>query len=246
MKQNKFISALTVLAVLFLTACNNSTDEKKTAPASGADTSKPATTTAPATVTNGPGNYLVVMHKVGNFEKWLPLYESDDSARKANGLTSYVICRGLDKDSNMILVSMHMADTAKAKAFIASDALKAKMKAGGVEGMPEITFSENVIVDTTTVPNNMPRVMISHTVKDWTAWKKAYDEHAQARTDAGLMQRIVAHALGDDHQVRLVFAIQDMAKAKAFSASKDLKDKMTAAGVVGPPTFFYFTVVKKY
>jgi hypothetical protein len=37
-----------------------------------------------------------------------------------------------------------------------------------------------------------------------------------------------------------------MSKAKAFMASKDLKDKMTAAGVEGPPSFWYYTVAKKY
>ena len=46
--------------------------------------------------------------------------------------------------------------------------------------------------------------------------------------------------------VTLVFAVSDMAKAKAFTTSKDLKDKMMAAGVEGPPTMFFYNVVKKY
>jgi hypothetical protein len=37
-----------------------------------------------------------------------------------------------------------------------------------------------------------------------------------------------------------------MAKAKAFIASKDLKDKMTKAGVEGPPAFFFYKIVQKY
>jgi hypothetical protein len=28
--------------------------------------------------------------------------------------------------------------------------------------------------------------------------------------------------------------------------SKELKDKMATAGVEGPPTFFYYTIAKKY
>ena len=35
------------------------------------------------------------------------------------------------------------------------------------------------------------------------------------------------------------FAVNDAMKAEEFSKSKDLKKKMDAGGVVGPPSFFY-------
>ena len=37
-----------------------------------------------------------------------------------------------------------------------------------------------------------------------------------------------------------------MQKAEAFMASKDLKDKMAEAGVVGPPDIFFYKVVQQY
>jgi hypothetical protein len=52
--------------------------------------------------------------------------------------------------------------------------------------------------------------------------------------------------VGDNHKVTIVFAISDMEKAKAFMASKDLKDKMAEAGVDGPPTFFFYKIAAKY
>jgi len=37
-----------------------------------------------------------------------------------------------------------------------------------------------------------------------------------------------------------------MAKAKAFMESKELKERMTASGLVGPPTNFYYSLANKY
>jgi len=40
----------------------------------------------------------------------------------------------------------------------------------------------------------------------------------------------------------LLFEAADVAKAKTFAASADLKEKMTAAGVIGPPEIFFLSV----
>jgi hypothetical protein len=246
MKQFRFLAAIPIIMAFIFMSCNNA-DEKKADPTAAApDTSaaKPKETVAP---TPAPlFNVAVIIHKVANYAKWLPAYESDDSARMASGLSNYVLGRGLDKDSNTVLVALKMADATKAKAMSNSPTLKEKMKQGGVIGMPTMFFEENVMMDTSTMANTVARVMVTHKVKDWDAWKKEFDSHKQTRIDAGLVDRVVGHSIDDNHLVRIVFAITDMAKAKAFMASKDLKDKMAAAGVEGPPTFFYYTIAKKY
>jgi len=246
MKQFKFLAAIPIIMAFCFTSCNNGGDEKK---ADATTTATPDTTAAkpvtPAAPTK-PGNMLVIIHKVANYAKWLPVFEADDSARTANGLTKYVLGRGMGNDSNTVMVALKMADVDKAKAFGNSPALKAAMKTGGVIGAPAVYFEEPVMMDTTTLAPTVPRVMVTHKVKDWEAWKKEFDSHKQTRIDAGLVDRVVGHSVDDTHSVRIVFAINDMAKAKAFMASKDLKDKMAAAGVEGPPTFWYYTVAKKY
>jgi hypothetical protein len=112
--------------------------------------------------------------------------------------------------------------------------------------MPTIYYEENVVTDTPALAPATVRVMVTHKVKDWDAWKAAFDSHKQMRMDAGIIDRIIGHDVDDSHLVRIVFAITDMAKAKAFMDSKELKDKMATAGVEGPPTFFYYTIAKKY
>ena len=243
MKQQKILLSLAVLMSALFYSCNNDS-EKKEEPAK-AETPATAAPAAPA-APEKPGNFLLITHKVANYAKWLPLYESDDSARKANGLTNFVLGRGIGADSNTVLVALKMADTAKAKAFGSSPGLKEKMKQGGVIGAPlSVNYTEAVWMDTST--NSLStRVIVTHKVKDWDAWKKEFDSHKQVRMDAGLVDRSVGHSVDDTHNVIVVFAISDMAKAKAFMASKDLKDKMAAAGVTGPPSIFYYTVAKKY
>lgn len=245
MKQFRFLATtLAASMFLFLFSCGSGDSEKKPEDKMPDSTqTKTAETPTPPTPFK-PSELMVIQHKVSNFAKWKPAYESHDSVRLANGLSNYVIARGID-DSNMVLVALKMSDLEKAKAMAASPEMKDRMKKGGVIGMPSINFIEQVMQDTATIPQTA-RVSIIHKVKDWAAWKKEFDSHKQARMDAGLIDRVVGHNIGDDHMVRLVFAITDMAKAKAFMNSKDLKDKMTAAGVEGPPTVFFYNIVQLY
>ena len=244
MKQFRFLATTLAASMsLFLFSCGSGDSEKKPEDKMP-DSTQTKTTETPPPPPAKPADLMVIQHKVANYAKWKPAYESHDSVRLANGLSNYVIARGLE-DSNMVLVALKMSDIEKAKAMAASPEMKDRMKKGGVIGMPTINYLEQVWQDTTTIPQTA-RVRVSHKVKDWTAWKKEFDDHKQARMDAGLIDRVVGHTIGDDHMVSLVFAITDMAKAKAFMNSKDLKDKMTAAGVEGPPTVFFYNIVQLY
>ncbi|HYW33659.1 MAG TPA: antibiotic biosynthesis monooxygenase, partial [Candidatus Bathyarchaeia archaeon] len=67
------------------------------------------------------------------------------------------------------------------------------------------------------------------------AWKLAFDKHAPARKAAGLSKAHVLRAVEDPNAVTVLLDFADAAKAKAFSASPDLKAAMKSAGVVGKP-----------
>ena len=242
MKQVKFLAAITVAAgMLFLSSCNSGEDKKTEA--SSADTTEVKAET-PAPTTPVTSTFMTIKHKVANYEKWKPVYDSHDSIRQSNGLHNYVIARGTE-DPNMILIALRMDDVDKAKAMVASQEMKDRMKKAGVVGPTTFDYLESVMNDTTAIQETA-RLMVKHKVKDWEAWKKAFDEHKQARVDAGLTDRVVGYTIGDNHNVTLVFSVADMAKAKAFINSKDLKDKMNEAGVEGPPSFFFYKIVEKY
>ncbi len=247
MKQFKFLTQLcAVSVVLFLSACNNAGDKK--ADTAGADTSASKKDTMapppPAPVPAGPMMVMTVTHKVANYAKWKPGYDAHDSARLANGLHNYVIARGID-DSNMVMVAMKMDDVTKARAMTTDKDMKARMAKAGVIGVPSFDFLEAVMNDTTAIQQTA-RLMVKHKVKDWDAWKKVFDADKQARMDAGLTDRVLAHTVGDTHSVTIVFAVADVAKAKAFGSSKALMDKMKEGGVEGKPSMFFYKIAAKY
>lgn len=140
---------------------------------------------------------------------------------------------------------LKMADANKAKELTSPQSIKDRMKKGGVIGMPYFTYL-NVMLNDSSKIEQTARIMMTHKVKDWDAWKKEFDSHKHARIDGGLMDRGVGYSVDDNDIVTIVCAITDMKKATAFLNSLDLKDKMAKAGVEGTPTFFYYKIVQKY
>ena len=242
MKLLKTLSAATCIAaaMALMPSCNSSDEKKTDGTKMDSTTVKHDSTMPPAK----PDNILVVVHKVKDFDKWLPVFESDDSTQRANGLTRTVLGRGID-DPNMVLVGFKMADYDKAKALGSSAELKAKMEKGGVTGPPSMYYENMQVMDTST--NSMlDRVIMFHKVKDYDVWKKAFDDHKSVRANAGLTDRGVGYGFDDKNNVVVVLAINDMKKARDFVKSPELKARMDSAGVVGKPDIFFYHVVKKY
>lgn len=241
MKQVKLFATICIAAgFLLLSACNSGNDKKIDENKTDSTGTKTELIVAPS----GPTLVGLIRHKVADYDKWKPGYDAGDSLRLASGIHNYVIARGVD-DPNTVLVATKIDDVAKAKAFTAMPELKDGMKKAGVVGQPIFDYLESVLNDTTAIQETI-RAMVRHKVKDWDAWKKSFDEHKQARIDAGLTDRVISYTVGDNHNVSLVFAVADMAKAKAFMKSDDLKNKMKEAGVEGAPDIFFYRIVQKY
>ena len=228
----------------FFTSCGGNEQKTNTETVSS-DTTATTTTTAPVTTTiTTPENMMVARHKVSNFTKWKASYEAHDSMRLANGIHSYVIGRGL-QDSNTVLVAVKVDDMTKAKAFAKSPDLKEAMKKGGVVGAPTFNFLTIVFQDTARLNSDM-RSFTTFTVKDWDAWKKAFESNKQLRADNGLADRAYGHDADDNHKVIVVVALIDSAKANAYWKSDILKQKRAESGVVGEPQRFLYRVVQRY
>ena len=250
MNQSRFTSMLLCAAmVVFLISCNSGGNgEKSTTDTSATttDTSATNTTTMPAsTIVTTPQNMVVVTHKVKDFAKWMPAYEGHDSARMANGIHSYVIGRGFN-DTSMVLVALKADDMTKAKAFAKDPSLKKAMEKGGVVGAPTISFYTAVWQDTSALSPDIIRSRTMFAVKDWDAWQKAFEDGKQERIDNGITVRSYGHDVDDNKKVYLVTALQDTAKAFAYYKSDALKKRRAAAGVIGEPKRFLFKVVKRY
>lgn len=246
MKHLRFFSVLLCTAVIFfLSSCNDSGNSASTEE-KNSDSATTATNTAvtPSGIITTPQNMMVAIHKVSNFEKWKAAYEQHDSARLANGVHKYMIARGYE-DSSTVMVAMKIDDLAKAKAFAADPGLKTTMQKGGVVGKPDVFFSTLIFQDTSTQPSKL-RSLTTFKVKDWDAWRKAFESHKQERMDNGITDRAYGYDADDNHKVKLVTMITDTAKARAYWNSDLLKQRRSESGVEGSVNRFLYQVVQRY
>lgn len=242
MKQSKFLSSAAII-MLMLFSCNSGGNKSTTSTTTDSiikDSSTTITQVTPAP----PAITMLIKQKVANFAKWFPGYEAHDSARVASGLHNFVVGRGI-KDSNMVLVALHVDDTTKAKEFAMSPGLKEAMKKAGVIGAPSFIYVVNRFHDSTTDAST-DRAIINFKVKDYDFWKGVFEGDKQDRMNAGITDRAIGQYIDDPHMVSLVLAIADMKKAGDFMNRKELKHRMDSAGVVGHPDVFFYHVVKQY
>lgn len=86
-------------------------------------------------------------------------------------------------------------------------------------------------------------VIIKHAVKDYAKWKAAYASHDSTRQAYGISDYRLGRGLTDSNMVVVMDKIADVAKAKEFAASANLKDAMQKAGVKGKPSVSFVDVV---
>lgn len=221
-------------------SCSNGPAKEET---QTADTA--AAVVAPAEVKPAfiPFKVALIQHKVRDFAKWEVQYYAHDSVRKAYGISHYVIGRDL-KDSNLVYVIDKMDDLQKAKDFSMLPDLKKAMQKAGVISQPSFTFL-NVVRNDDSPTDIAERLMVMHHVKDFESWLKAFDAEGPAvRSSNGMIDRGLARGIVDSNMVYIVFAVSDMAKAKARGASPELKKIMADAGVDGPVTIHSYRLVK--
>ncbi|MCY7349585.1 MAG: hypothetical protein LH606_02825 [Cytophagaceae bacterium] len=90
-------------------------------------------------------DYVEIIHKVADFDKWLKVYDAEGSAtRAAEGMVDGILARSID-DPSMVYLVFDITDPAKAKAALASEAKKKLMMGAGVISKPEILFFRSVV-----------------------------------------------------------------------------------------------------
>ncbi len=86
---------------------------------------------------------LFVKHKVADYKTWKSAYDDLGSLRKQKGVTAASVHRD-PKDQNVVTVTHRFNDLSAATSFAGSDELKSTMAKAGVQGVPEIWFSEDI------------------------------------------------------------------------------------------------------
>src|SRR5687768_7848396 len=117
MKSSRF-PFLLIWAALFslLPSCgDNDTQTETDTDTVTTDTTTTATTqpTAPtSTIDSTPIQLMLIRQRVRNFASWKPTYDERDSLRQAIGLHNYVLGRGVD-DTSAVLIALRADDMNK-------------------------------------------------------------------------------------------------------------------------------------
>ena len=177
---------------------------------------------------------MVVTHKVKDYAAWKPVFDSDEQARKDASITGHAVMKDVKKP-NTVSVWAGYSDQAKVDAMFNSDAMKAKMKEGGAQGKPTVIALKHVAMSPPSDKQPKFGAIIVHSVKDFAAWKTAFDAHDQMRRDAGIIGYAVSQDPKDPNLVTVWLEAEEQAKLDEFLKNKDLKAKMKEAGVKGAP-----------
>jgi hypothetical protein len=87
----------------------------------------------------------------------------------------------------------------------------------------------------TSATHSNENVTIHFKVKDYATWRTAYDGHEKGRLSAGITNGGVFRNAEDQNDVVILQDVADVAKARAWFGSDDLKAAMQKSGVVGTP-----------
>jgi len=78
-------------------------------------------------------------------------------------------------------------------------------------------------------------IMVQHTVRDYDAWKRVFDEHEAVRTKHGATGHQLYRGADDPNAVTIVNHFPSREQAEAFATDPSLREAMERGGVVGEP-----------
>ena len=84
-------------------------------------------------------SYMLVHHKVEDYNTWRPQYDGHLEARKKAGLKEVHVLRNTT-DPQDIFILFEASDLKKAQDFGSSDDLRETMQKAGVKGKPDVYF----------------------------------------------------------------------------------------------------------
>jgi quinol monooxygenase YgiN len=81
----------------------------------------------------------MIRHKVKNYAKWKPIFDSHSEKRKASGSRNYRILHSVDDVNNLVLL-FEWDNLENARQFIQSEDLHKTMQEAGVLDQPDIYY----------------------------------------------------------------------------------------------------------
>jgi heme-degrading monooxygenase HmoA len=91
----------------------------------------------------------------------------------------------------------------------------------------------------------MPYVLVRAKVEDYAKWKTVFDQHGATRQASGSKGGYLFRNADDPNETVILFEWDEMEKARQFSQSDDLRQRMQQSGVVDRPDMYFLEEVEK-
>lgn len=179
-----------------------------------------------------------VTHRVKDYAQWLAAYEQNSNPEARISVYSS------PDDANLVTVFQLTTSHEAARKDFGSDELKSAMSTAGVTSEPVVAYYD-IKFRSETPSEKIYRIKVMHTVTNYDQWKKIFDEDEKVRTEAGLELRAISTSAEDPSIVHIMFATDNVDKAKDLINSDDLKKRMTEAGVESQPELTVYKVPGK-
>ena len=176
---------------------------------------------------------VVITHDVEDYTVWKRAFDGHAAVRRNAGIVAAHVNQDAE-NPNRVRVYLAGTDRAKLAAFVGDIALMAAMREAGVTGPPHIV-DMTPVEDLIRKDRPLAGLIIRHEVRDYAAWKRAFDGHGDARAKAGVIGHAVNRSVRNPNLVVIYLQAESLAALRAFAVAPDLKAVMAAAGVVGAP-----------
>ncbi len=217
-----------VLAGMLFFACGGSSQSEGGEQASTEEAAEAAPETSEA-----PSTAMGATAKIADWDTWLAAYNEGVPQEVQMG-----ILRSAD-DPNTVFVFQATEDHATAKERFASEETQADIAESGATDVEFYYYDLVRLSDAT--PDTDQRFLVSHEVQDFDTWLEAFDSDESNRNDAGMTFVGMARDADNANVVYIMFAASDRDAVDAMVASEEMKQVMQDAGVIGEPTFGWWT-----
>lgn len=187
-------------------------------------------------LTSYSGNTAVAMtHEVQDFNAWLKAYKRSSDPESRLSIFSN------PDDPNMVTVFELTKSHEEARAAFASPEFKETLESEGVTSVPTINLFD-VKFRVTEPTEKVYRLGVSHEVVDYDRWKEIFDKDEPIRAKAELELRAISTNADNPRIVNILFATDNIEKAKEVINSDELRKRMSEAGVKTEPVFAVFRI----
>jgi uncharacterized protein (DUF1330 family) len=91
----------------------------------------------------------------------------------------------------------------------------------------------------------MPYLLIRHKVEDYAKWKPVFDEDAENRQAHGSQGGYLFRNAENPDEIVALWEFPDLARARQFTQSPELAERMQRAGVADRPDIYFLEEVER-